>query len=708
MQKRKLSTKLLFPGLIFFLALGVRLFYFFSIKDDPLITVPILDAKLYLDWAQSILRLEPQKAFFTEPGYAYLLALILKLFNNSYLPLLYLQIVLGSLAPVLIYFTSLKLFKNKIISLVTGLIYAFLRPAIFYDLLLLKNSLEIFLITLFCFLLLYWWQKRDYKRYFVLGLLIGLTALVRANIFYTFPFLALAIIWPLKKINKEKIILASLLILGGILPILPVTWHNWQASHSLILINWSGGPNLYIGNWPEAEGGLKPPEFVGVDPEKEGEDWQKATKMYLQKDPSPAQVNSFWLKKTLLTILKDPGFFLKITGKKTILFLGRGMVTDNYRFEYAYLLAPWLKYLIPFYFLALFGLLGLFLSFFDKDLKQKLKPLIVIFVSYTGLLILTHIAERYRLSMAPLLAIFIAYFFHWLGKILKNPDPIKLISLLLTVPLLFMLAFVSKTQMSLADCTNSFGAEFEDEEQMDKARQYFEKGLQYDPQHIPSMQNLAKIYLVGGNFDQAIDLYRRILQVNPAEDSRRLALTLKAQEESWDKGKIEQELESLKGEEILDADYFEAMSLFRRGKAQEAQPLLEKVLANHPQSFPLLSNLGVVYKSLGDEARAEEFYQKALEIEPDNLAINYNLAKDYFVAQKYEEAIPFLEKINQLVPDYLLTPYFLGMSYFQQGKQRGALMTLAAFVEKNKSSQSRQKEVQQANMVLQSILGKMN
>ena len=118
----------------YFLVISSLLLHFLysqKIKSTPLFSLPINDAKYYLSWADSIKKGESftSSAYFVEPGYAYLLSLF-----PDFKSLIFFQIILGSLIPVLIYYSCLKLSKNHLFSFLTSLLSVFLKTSLFYHL----------------------------------------------------------------------------------------------------------------------------------------------------------------------------------------------------------------------------------------------------------------------------------------------------------------------------------------------------------------------------------------------------------------------------------------------------------------------------------------------------------------------------------------------------------------------------------------------
>ncbi len=183
-------------------AASVRLLYVFFLSQHEVLRLPLLDAEYYLKWAEDIVRdgWLGDKIFFTEPFYAYALAFFLKIFGEAAgsFFLLGLQFVLGTLFPVLLYFVGKNLLSRPI-GVAAGLIAAFYGPFIFYDGLLLKTSLEVYSIPL---ILLFFWRTIQNPRssaFFLLGLLLGVVALIKGNVLVFAPLLCLLVFFFLKQ-----------------------------------------------------------------------------------------------------------------------------------------------------------------------------------------------------------------------------------------------------------------------------------------------------------------------------------------------------------------------------------------------------------------------------------------------------------------------------------------------------------------------------
>src|SRR5438105_5606596 len=174
----------------------------------------------YNDWAQRILRGEPTEhlAFYGLPGYAYLLALLYRIFGyNPFVPGL-LQAGLDAGTAVLIYLLSLQTFSQRatarssrsegdlnarITGVIAALGWAFFAPAQAYAVILMPTAWFVFV-----FWLVVWRLVRNNSmpgpgECLFLGLLIGVTAMGVAMILFLVPLALVALVLK-RRIDNQK------------------------------------------------------------------------------------------------------------------------------------------------------------------------------------------------------------------------------------------------------------------------------------------------------------------------------------------------------------------------------------------------------------------------------------------------------------------------------------------------------------------------
>src|SRR5207245_745584 len=131
--------------------------------------------------------------------------------------------------------------------------YAFYPVAIIYSVMTMANTMNAFLVILFVKLTYTSFSSAlgitpttngsppcpyggNLKRWFLLGFLAGITALSFAGMFLMyFAFLAYCGTRSLRE-QKFSIQPFAISLLGLLLPILPVTLHNWRSEHQFVLV----------------------------------------------------------------------------------------------------------------------------------------------------------------------------------------------------------------------------------------------------------------------------------------------------------------------------------------------------------------------------------------------------------------------------------------------------------------------------------------
>src|SRR5437016_14169253 len=152
----------------------------------------------------------------------------------------------------------------------------------------------------------------------------------------------------------------------------------------------------------------------------------------------------------------------------------------------------------------------------------------------------------------------------------------------------------------------------------------------------------------------------------------------------------------------LDREFQAAVAQYDSGHYPEADPKLEHLVREAPESFEVQELLGLVYSAQTQDARATEHLQKAVHLKPDsapartnlaanlarlgklglateqfkkaveldprNFETNHNLCEAYVRSGKIAGAAPFLEKAQQINPSSYDTGYDLSLAYVQIGR----------------------------------------
>ena len=178
-------------GLVFALALAVRLAYLWSWHRTALFSTPVGDGRAYLAWAHALVAGDwlGREVFYQAPLYPYFLGALHTLFGDGPWVARLSQAVIGSLSCVLLGLAGARFFSRRV-GLVAGVGLALYAPAIYFDGLIQKATLDAFLFSL---LLLAFAQQVDRDQLelsFASGAVLGLLALVRENALVLAPLAA--------------------------------------------------------------------------------------------------------------------------------------------------------------------------------------------------------------------------------------------------------------------------------------------------------------------------------------------------------------------------------------------------------------------------------------------------------------------------------------------------------------------------------------
>ncbi len=252
-------------AVLFVVALSWRLGYLGRLARSPLGGGLTEDAAIYWEWAGALLEQGwlGSNAFFLGPLYPYTLAILRTLFGDSISAMLVVQAVWGAGACVLLADAARRI-AGPVAAVVAGVLACFYEPAVFFDGLVLMESLLFALASL-----LLWWVAKSAPRsgprslsavpaavldLAVTGAIIGLMAAGRA----TSALLLIPAAWLLMPVASDSprhgLRHGLALALGFGLVAAPIAVRNLAVSGEWIPFTYNAGYNLYVGNNPEANG----------------------------------------------------------------------------------------------------------------------------------------------------------------------------------------------------------------------------------------------------------------------------------------------------------------------------------------------------------------------------------------------------------------------------------------------------------------------
>ena len=245
-------------AVVFVAAIALRLAHLWFVRQSPFFDVLFGDAQSYDASARRIAGGDwiGQGVFYQAPLYPYFLAALYSLGGGLFWVRMC-QAIVGA-ASVLLGYAAAELFDRRV-GLVAGLLLAFYGPAVFFDALIQKSVLDLFLICLAILIVsrAIVRQPSGY-RWLGLGLTLGALVLTRENVLVlTLPLLAWIVLRPVEQV-RSRVRHAALLPLGVLIVLAPVVMRNRVVGGEFVLTTAQTGPNFFIGNNPKANGTYVP------------------------------------------------------------------------------------------------------------------------------------------------------------------------------------------------------------------------------------------------------------------------------------------------------------------------------------------------------------------------------------------------------------------------------------------------------------------
>jgi tetratricopeptide (TPR) repeat protein len=397
---------------IFALALLLRVAHVLTLRSSPFFDSLFLDLALYDEWGARIATgaLLGEAPFFQDPLYAYVLGAVYAVLGHEHLPVLLIQALSGAaVGPMLA--VAARRHLGPSVALVAGALAAVYLPSIYYDGLILKTSLSVFLVALLLLLLsragdhgATWW--------IVVGAVLGAACLNRGNLLLAAPLLAVWILargaghgsdgtgrsgppWGAAR-RKELVAFGA----GLLLLLLPAALHNRLAGGEWILTTANAGQNLFIGNNPlNVDGEYQALPFVDSNPRHEQADFAAEAARRSGAPLGPRRTSRFWRDEALRWMREHPGDLTVLTWRKLQVFWSAYEVPDNLDYYLYREYAPLLRLPVPgFGLVAPLGLLGALLALSRPGWPRLLAVFVAV---YSTSVVAFFVLARFRMPMMP-------------------------------------------------------------------------------------------------------------------------------------------------------------------------------------------------------------------------------------------------------------------------------------------------------------------
>uniref|UniRef100_A0A8C0T191 Transmembrane O-mannosyltransferase targeting cadherins 1 n=1 Tax=Canis lupus familiaris TaxID=9615 RepID=A0A8C0T191_CANLF len=183
-----------------------------------------------------------------------------------------------------------------------------------------------------------------------------------------------------------------------------------------------------------------------------------------------------------------------------------------------------------------------------------------------------------------------------------------------------------------------------------EAKMYYQRALQLNPQHNRALFNLGNLLKSQEKKEEAITLLKDSIQYGPefADAYSSLASLLAEQERFKEAEEIYQAgIKNCPDSSDLHNNY--GVFLVDTGSPEKAVAHYQQAIALSPSHHVAMVNLGRLYRSLGDNSAAEEWYKRALQV-ARKAEILSPLGALYYNTGRYEEALQIYREAAALQP----------------------------------------------------------
>lgn len=534
-----------FLPVVLLLGALLRLSHVLTIRDAPWLQHMQLDHLIYDEWGQRIAAGDwvGTHAYFVDPLYGYFLGIIYWIAGHRPIAVLVIQALLGVGTCYLTYLLGRRVFGPRLGSLAC-LAMALYLPAIYYEALVEKTALSLFLFTLS--LVLYLDETR--RRITLAGVTLGLAALTRGNFLAFIPLGTVALLLGnpsnqlgesgtgaqrlgarlMSRIKPNSEIAARFLMASFLIVSVAVIRNSLVAGVTATTTNM--GQNFFIGNHAgNTTGTYSPPSFLRPDPRFEEDDFRAEAERRLGRQLDPQEISSYWRREAFAEMAEHPGLTLERTFKKVRLFWHDYEVPDNGNMYLAREDSFVLKLPLPSMGLLLpLAILGVGLSF---RTNPHVRVLATVALVYCASIVAFFILARFRIQILPLLVVLATFGAVRLVEVARSRSwrRVGLYGGVVLAGVVFSLSTPSWIEAmkapSLAVGYNNLGALYADAGQPDRAIEAYEKAIQIQPRSVVgAMRAVAEIYLNRRDYERAERHMQQVLVLKPESRMGRDAL----------------------------------------------------------------------------------------------------------------------------------------------------------------------------------------
>ncbi|XP_074126747.1 protein O-mannosyl-transferase TMTC1 isoform X4 [Sminthopsis crassicaudata] len=183
-----------------------------------------------------------------------------------------------------------------------------------------------------------------------------------------------------------------------------------------------------------------------------------------------------------------------------------------------------------------------------------------------------------------------------------------------------------------------------------EAKEYYQRALQLNPQHNRALFNLGNLLKSQGKKEDAIIFLRDSIRFGPEfADAYSSLASLLAEQELFQKAEEVYQAGIKNCPESSDLHNNYGVFLVDTGTPESAMYHYQQAIQLSPHHHVAMVNLGRLYRSLGENKEAEEWYKRALDI-TQTAEILSPLGALYYNTGRYEEALRIYREAAALQP----------------------------------------------------------
>jgi tetratricopeptide (TPR) repeat protein len=610
------------------LALAVRAVHLWQLWPSPYWSVLMGDALAYDQWAQRLVHggWLPPEVFYQAPLYPYALGFLFVLVGHNLTIVRFVQAIVGSMACGLLCVAASRWFGRRA-GIASGVILACYGPALFFDSLLQKSVLDVFLLCVLLLLLALDDEHPSTVRATLIGIALGCLALSRENAIVLLPIILAWLIWR----GHRWLPRVAAVLIGALVVLAPVLVHNRLVGGAWVLTTSQLGPNLYIGNSDAATGSYVALRRGRGNAAFEQQDAKELATRAAGRPLSPAEVSAYWRGRALEWIRTHPQRWLRLTAFKLLLLANRQEAADT---EDLSTYAEWswpLRLGNPianFGVLAPLAVLGIWLT---RHRWRHLWVLYALAGTYAVSVAMFYVLDRYRYPLVPLLAIFAGAAISEAPTWWRTTRPAHRTGTLLG---LLTVAVVCNCRLALLSTDSAravthynLGYAFQEAGRIDDAIIEYRTAERLRPSDAQMHSNLGVVLAAKGEHDEAIAQYEQALRLNPdfAEARNNLGMAF-ASAGQYDQALLQLDRAITLDARSAEAHYNRGTVLAAQGHSAAAIAEFTETLRLEPTNAAAHNNMGILFASANRLSSAIDEFRTALRLQPNFSEAKANLA----------------------------------------------------------------------------------